>query len=153
MHTCAMRLRLLFCFAALVPFLAFAQEHVHMQITIGGSPVGENTYDRAPDGSFTSKSNMDLGSIKVAGTVTGHYKDGKLIDAKADSQSPAGKSTVVFANGKVTVTAQGKSNSGPYEDKTGALLGNLHPQFTASTLLLAAKAIEANPATKNTTIN
>src|SRR4051794_35752451 len=97
----SMRLRPLLCFLAFAPLLALAQDKVSMRILINGSPVGENVYQTNADGSFTSKSNLDLGSIKLSSAVVGHIKDGKLTDASSENDGPAGLSKVVFANGRV----------------------------------------------------
>ncbi|MFI5387819.1 MAG: hypothetical protein ACHQ50_17050, partial [Fimbriimonadales bacterium] len=136
-----MRCRIAFSFLlSIAPLFAVSQETVHMRVLINGSPVGENTYVKNADGSFTSKTILDLGSIKVSGDVSGHIKDGKLTDATASSKGPGGDSKIVYAKGRVDGTAQGKTNGGPWQDKTGALTANLHPQFSATTLLQAEKA-------------
>jgi putative CocE/NonD family hydrolase len=148
----SMQLRSLLCLAAFAPVLCLAQDKLTMRILVNGSPVGENVYQLNSDGSFSSKSNLDLGSIKMLGTVAGHLKDGKLIDATSDNNGPGGSAKIVYANGRVDVTAKGKTVGDKWEDKTGALGGNMHPQAFASTLLLAEKAAKANPATATTTL-
>src|SRR5579862_8681103 len=143
----------LFCFATAVPVLALSQTHIHSKIYISGTAVGENVYDRLADGSFSSNSSIDLGSIKLSGTVAGHYKGALLLDAAADTKGPR-SSKVTFAKGKVEVIAgTSKPVSAPWKDTTGALVGNIHPQFTASTLAIAEKQLKANPALKETTVN
>jgi uncharacterized protein len=136
------------CFA---PILALAQSSVHSRILISGTPVGENTYVKNADGSFTSKSSLELGTTKLTSSATGHFKDGKLVDSIADTDGP-NKAKVVFAKGKVTVTVGGKTGGGPWSDKTGSVGGNLHPQFYATTLLIAEKSILASPANKSVTV-
>src|SRR5579862_5995315 len=111
---------------AMTPLGAVAQETLHMKITINGGPVGENTYVKNADGGFSSKSTLDLGTIKITSSASGHFKDGKLVDAAADTEGPA-NAKVVYAKGHVDVTVNKKTNGGPWQDKTGALVGNLHP--------------------------
>lgn len=147
-----MRARSVLCLSLLLPFAAIAQEKVHMRIFLNGTNVGENQFERAADGAFTSKSNLDLGSIQILGTVTGHLKDGKLVDATSDSKGPSGPMKIVYAKGRVDLTANGKTNGGPWQDKTGNLAANLHPQFLISSLLAAEKTILANQASKDATI-
>ncbi|HTQ09461.1 MAG TPA: CocE/NonD family hydrolase [Fimbriimonadaceae bacterium] len=147
-----MRFRNLALLLLCLPLAAAAQQPLHMKITINGAPVGENVYTSNPDGSFSSKSTLDLGSIKITSTATGHIKDGKLVDATADTEGPA-SAKVVYAKGRVEMTAKGKTYGSPWQDKTGALVGSLHPQFDATSILIADKAIQSNPATKTTTVN
>jgi hypothetical protein len=127
--TGAMSIRSLLCLAALFPLLAQAQDKVHMRVFVNGSAVGDNSYELAPDGSFTSKSTLDLGTMKMAGVVTGHFKKGKLADSTSEVDGPGGKSKVVYAKGRVEATSGGKTGGGPWQDKTGMLGANLHPQF------------------------
>src|ERR1041384_195251 len=103
-----MRLRAAFCLLAFIPIVALAQDRFHMRILVNGSAVGENNFERTVD-SFISKSSLDLGSIKLSGTVLGHTKDGKLVDATFEGRNPGGTMKVVFANGRVDVTAGAKS--------------------------------------------
>lgn len=124
-----------------------------MNVLINGTRVGESVYDLAADGSFTSKGNLDLGSIKLMSSLSGHLKDGKLIDATAESSTPGGVVKVVYANKRVDITAQGKTSGAPWQDTTGFLAGNLHPQFNATSLIQAEKMIQATPATKTVTVN
>lgn len=148
-----MRLRLLWPLLSLAPFLACAQETLKLDISVAGAKVGENTYQIAPDGTFSSKTSLDLGSMKIASTATGHIKNDRLIDSIADSQTPGGNAKVVFANGKVTVTAGTKVDSGAWKDTTGTWGSNLHPQFFVNTLKAAEKAIIDNPATKSAKVS
>jgi len=123
-----------------------------MRILVNGTAVGENLYEGSADGSFTSKSSMDMGSIKVSSNVAGHFKNGKLADATAEMTGPGSDAKIVYAKGRVDVTMRGKTDGAPWQDKTGALASSLHPQFSATSLLLAEKAILANPAVKTATI-
>lgn len=134
---------------ALVPILAVAQERLQLQITLNGAVVGSNTYETTADGGFKSETSLDLGSVKLASTASGHFKDGKLVDSKAASDTPTGKSEVVYANGKVTASANGKTSSADWKDTTGHLAGNLHPQLFAGSLLAAESEIQKNPASKS----
>lgn len=141
-----MRLRIAFCLLALTPILALAQEKVEMKILLNGLPVGGNSYQRDADGGFSSTSSMDLGSVKLSSNISGHFKDGKLSDSTADTQTPGGSARIVYANGRVELTTKGKTVGEPWEDKTGATGANLHPQTFVSSLLLAEKAAKSNPA-------
>ncbi len=144
------------CFVALcltfVSSLALAQESVRMRILVNGTAVGENVYTRGADGAFSSKSNLDLGSIKVGSTASGHFKGDRLADASAENTSPAGNAKIVYAKGRVDATVGGKTNGGAWQDKTGNFGGNLHPQFFATSLSAAEKAIQASQAAKTATI-
>ncbi|HVT14527.1 MAG TPA: CocE/NonD family hydrolase [Fimbriimonadaceae bacterium] len=146
-----MRLRAMLCLAALAPLFAYAQQHLN--ILVNGSKVGEADYDIDATGAFAAKSTLDLGSMKLTSKVSGHMKDGKLVDSIAESSTPGGDAKVVYANGRVDVTAQGKTNGAPWQDTTGCLAGNLCPAFMASSLLEAEKQIRLSPATKTVQVN
>jgi len=147
-----MRLRTLASLLFCLPLAALAQQTLHMKITINGAPIGENTYTANADGSFESKSILDLGSIKITSTASGHIKDGKLIDATADTEGPSA-AKAVYAKGHVEVSSGKNTKSASWQDKTGALVGNLHPQFDATSLLLAEKAIHAKTDAKSTVVD
>jgi uncharacterized protein len=148
-----MSIRSLLCLTAFLPVLSLAQDKVHMRIYVNGSAVGENTYEVTADGAFTSKSLLDLGSMKFTGNVVGHFKNGKLADATSTVDAPGGVSKVVFEKGRVTVTTGGKTQTGPYMDKSGILGANLQPQFWSQTLTAAEKAVQGNSATKSANFN
>src|SRR5436190_23268224 len=104
-----MSFRVALALVASLPGFAFAQDHAHMRILLNGTPVGENTYERTADGTFTSKSALDLGSIRIASDVVGHLKDGKLTDATANTTGPGGDATVLLAHGRVEIKSGKKS--------------------------------------------
>ncbi len=131
---------------------ASAPRHIHMNVFYNGSAVGGNTYDSDGAGGFKSSSILNLGSFKVASELQGHLKDGKLADYSGTSTSPTSDATFLFKDKHLTVTVKGKPTTVPYEDKTGYLGGNTHPQITLGTILAAEAALKS-PSTKQTSLN
>jgi len=127
-------------------------DHTRMVVLYNGAPVGENTFDESADGAFDSESTIALGSIKLGGFVKGHFKNGRVLDYTSESSNPGTKVSITYANGKLTGTVNGKSQTLPLDNKSGLYGGNIHPQLFTGTLLAAEKAIAANPAGKSTTL-
>jgi hypothetical protein len=59
---------------------------------------------------------------------------------------------VTYSNGHIKVTSGSEQHEIQWQDQTGALGALLHPQMFASSLALAAKALQADPSTKSTTL-
>jgi putative CocE/NonD family hydrolase len=127
---------------------------VHLRITLNGGPVGQNTYVSQPDGTFSSKTEMKVGSLDLSSSIDGHVLAGRLKDYDFEGNVPgAGKLSVVLKQGNIVVNSAGKKTTVPFIDKTGMLFGALHPQFATSVLLAAEKAQRDNPGAPVTTIS
>jgi len=143
--------------AGLVAAIALATgsayaDRVHMAILFNGSPAGENIYEEDASGAFVSSTTLKLGSIDLSGTIKGQFKDGKLGPYEAQLKTPNGPVKLSYTPGKVEVSAGDKNRSVPFEDTTGLVAGNVHPQFTSRALLAVEKVLQANPGVKETVL-
>ncbi|MGV3613963.1 MAG: CocE/NonD family hydrolase [Fimbriimonas sp.] len=113
-----------------------AQTTTRMSILVAGGKAGENVYTVRPDGSFTSKTTLDVGGMKIKSDIVGQTdKEGRLVHFTVDQAHPAsGTVRFVLKDGKVNATVAGKTSERPYGYKGKEFFGNFHPQLTASTL-------------------
>ena len=109
-----------------------------MTVLFNGTPVGENTFTVATDGTFVSQVALKLGATEIAGRVQGHLREGRLVDYTME-QTQAKRSVKLTLNtGKLTATLpDGKSVDLPYDASVKTYFGNLHPGFTTSLLKAA----------------
>jgi hypothetical protein len=100
-----------------------------MDLTLGGAKIGSNTFDETTDGSFTSTTHMEVTGTAIESNLTGHYRNGVLVDFD-DEQSAAGnKVSIKFDGGKLTVAAGGKTADVPYNYKGKLFFFNYHPEM------------------------
>lgn len=136
----------------LLACLCSAQEHGHLKFFMKGKQIGENDYERTAEGAFKSSTTITLEPGRQ-GTLTGHFKDGKLVDSVSQSSSPEGSRRVVVSEGHVLISSGGQSASLDWKDENGAIFPTLHPQLFASGLLSAEKAIASQKGTDSTVLS
>ncbi len=106
-----------------------------MRIEFSGSEAGENVYETQADGSFSSTTHLKVGAVSIDSVLKGHFSDGRLIDYTAEQEnSAAGKVSILFKDGKLSVVRAGKTTVLPTKLGAEPYFGNLHPQITASAL-------------------
>lgn len=125
--------------ALLLATFALAQNPsptVRMAIIIAGADAGSNTYTARADGSFESETTLAIAGIRIGNTIKGRFtKDGVISEYVADQvHSQTGTTKLALKNGKLKVTAGGKTEAIDVAYKGKATFGNFHPQLTASTL-------------------
>ena len=133
---------------------SFASEsrHVHMNILLNGSVVGENVFDLTDSAAFSSKTTLNIG-VKVEGSISGHFKDDQLLDYISTTTGPTGLVKITLNKGELTIEAQGKATKIPFESKSGVWAGNLLPQFTSKTLLYLEKSIRSKPGVNEASVS
>jgi putative CocE/NonD family hydrolase len=115
-------------FALLVVPVLHAQP-LTMTFNFGGQPVGRNTFERSPDGSFSSVSKIDILTQHVESALTGRMKSGKLVEFSLAQKASGATATLTWKDGKYEAVVNGQKSSGKLEIKTSALFANYHPQL------------------------
>lgn len=113
-----------------------ATETYRLKITFAGADAGENVYTISDDGSFTSTTDLSIGSLKLVSKMSGKWAGSTLAEYRFenDSTGTGKKALLVFRDGKLHVTSGKFDKDVPLDVKGLPYFGNLHPQFTASVL-------------------
>ncbi len=117
-------------------FATAQAETTKMIITFKGTPAGENLYERGQDGSFSSSTDLTIGSIHILSTLTGKWEGNRIVSYEWVQSDPStkNKSVITYASGKFHIKAQGTEKDVTMVLKNEPYFGNLHPQFTSSVL-------------------
>lgn len=118
-------------------FLASASqaETTRMAIEFAGAPAGENVYESSSNGTFTSKTILNIGSLELKSNLSGKFEGGILTEFRCEDAPPGqGPRVITYSNHKLHVKI-GKSDTDlPTKIGIEPYFGNLHPQLTASVL-------------------
>ncbi len=119
--------RLLFLIAILLFVInGFAQvEHV-FDFSIGDTPVGKSTYKRDKDGNISSKTEFQVGTIKVNSTFEGKFLNGKLTEYTLEHESSDEKVTI-NAKGDKLKAVVGKNTTEVAFSPAEYFMANMHP--------------------------
>ena len=110
-------------------------ESTRMIIEFAGRPAGENVYESNPDGTFTSATNLSLGTITIRSSLSGKMESGRLVKFIGETIAPNGdKSTITWDHGKAHIKSGKVDRDTDLKIGSEPYFGNLHPQFTASAL-------------------
>ena len=111
-------------------------ETYRLSITFAGAPAGENIYTLNDDGSFVSKTDLSVGSLKLASTVTGKWSGKDLVEYRFENEPVGGgkKTILTYKEGKLHVSSGTTNKDIPLNLSGVPYFGNLHPQFTSSVL-------------------
>lgn len=102
-----------------------------MKFTFAGSDAGTNTFEKTPDGSFTSKTKLHIMTTTIDSTLKGRFAGKKLISFVLDQTAPPGRFTIRYDKGKYKVSGL-QNISGKLVLDTTALFSTYHPQLIAT---------------------
>ncbi len=110
-------------------------ETTRMAIEFAGAPAGENVYETFPDGTFTSKTILSVGSVELKSNLTGKFEGGLLIEFRCEDAPPGqGQRVITYSKHKLNVKMGKNDTDLPTKIGNEPYFGNLHPQLTASVL-------------------
>ena len=110
-------------------------ETTRMAIEFAGSPAGENVYETFPDGTFTSKTILTVGTFELKSNLSGRFEGGRLVEFRNEDSPPGQGPRVISLNkGKIHVKIGKADTDLPIKVGNEPYFGNLHPQITASVL-------------------
>src|SRR5688572_26546274 len=94
----------------LLPFcICVAQaDPIHYTFTQGGTKIGESTYEKRADGSFSSVAKIDVAGVKIDSTLTGQLKNGVLVSYEYRQKGQGGDVYVRHTKGKSSALVNGK---------------------------------------------
>ncbi len=116
---------------SLLATLSFADPIVYA-ISQGGSKIGENVYDRKPDGSFTSTTKIEVMNIVIESVLTGKFKGDQLTEYELVQKQPQLDLKVKHAGGKSSAVVNGKDQPAQPVTLGKALFSNYHPGVTST---------------------
>lgn len=121
-------MRRLLVLAFLVPVLSGASTTI--DLTLAGNTVGTNTFEIAADGTFTSITNATVGPQKIASSLKGVLRQGKIVEFTLEESAGAVSGKVAWKDGKVSIWQNGKQVRAdfPIKPKSSAFFTTFHPQ-------------------------
>lgn len=80
-------------------------ETTRMAIEFAGAPAGENVYETFPDGTFTSKTILSVGSVELKSNLTGKFEGGLLVEFRCEDAPPGqGQRIISYSKHKLHVS-------------------------------------------------
>lgn len=121
-------MRRLLVLAFLVPVLSGASTTI--DLTLAGNTVGTNTFEISADGTFTSITNATVGPQKIASSLKGVLRQGKIVEFTLEESAGAVSGKVAWKDGKVSIWQNGKQVRAdfPIKPKSSAFFTTFHPQ-------------------------
>lgn len=107
-----------------------------LKVQFNGTEAGTILHEKKPDGSFTSDSQLAIGTAILSSKITGNYEGDKIVRFAVDSRSPAGNATYTYDHGKVVAKSGADTQERTVDFDKAQYFGNLDPQFVATLLKL-----------------
>lgn len=118
-------------FLSLVASLSFADPIVYV-ISQGGTKIGESTFDRKSDGTFTSTTKIEVMNVKIESTLTGKFTGKALVEYQLSQKQPQLEMVVKHAAGKSSAVVNGKDQPAVPIKLETRLFSNYHPGIMGS---------------------
>lgn len=100
---------------------------IRYTFTQGGTKIGESTYDKKADGSFTSVAKIDFAGVKIDSTISGQLKNGALVSYEFRQKGAGGEIYVKHANGQSSALVNGKEEPARAVKFGKRFFSNYHP--------------------------
>ncbi len=105
-----------------------------MAVEFNGTKSGSHSFTRNPDGTFSSNSKLELGTVTIVGEISGKFDGTRLVELTNELTTPGGKGKVVLKDGKLTVSQGTTSRSVDMPYKGDHYFANFYPELLAGTL-------------------
>ncbi|MBC8064042.1 MAG: CocE/NonD family hydrolase [Chlorobia bacterium] len=118
----------------LLPFLASLSiaDPIIYDITQAGTKIGQNDFERKPDGSFTSVTIIDVAGIRIESSLSGSFKGDQLVSFELKQKQAGIDIQGKYANGKASATVNGKAQPEKAVKLGKRYFSNYHPGLTGS---------------------
>jgi uncharacterized protein len=106
-----------------------------MAVEFGGSSAGSSVFKLNPDGTFSSETELLLGTMRIAEQLTGRIQGSRVVAYRLEAERPGQpKATLVYEAGKLKVVQGETEKEAEIGELPELLFSNLHPQLLARTL-------------------
>ncbi|MBS1715709.1 MAG: CocE/NonD family hydrolase [Armatimonadetes bacterium] len=111
-------------------------ETVKTDVLLGGKPIGSNSYESKPDGSFVSVTKISVSGMTIDSSLTGRTKNGLLAECTIEESIGKQKGRAVWKDGKINGWVGDKQTAKdvPYTEQPKAVFASYHPQLFGSIL-------------------
>jgi hypothetical protein len=106
---------------------ALAGTEYTLDITLGGSKIGTNTYQIEDDGSFRSTSALTMSGTAIESGLTISYADGKLANLDYSIKANGNTTRMMWSDNKWTVAFNGTADEKVKPPKPSFVFSNYHP--------------------------
>lgn len=129
-----MRKRLAFLWLLTILATTVFADPVTFDLSQGGAKIGQNTYERKADGSFTSVTNISVSGVTIDSKLSGKFVDNKLTEFTLIQEARGTKVSMSFKSGKLMVSVNGKDQPEATISLQPSLYSNYHPGIASSIL-------------------